>query len=416
MKRLKTYEELNESWRQVKMWLSIPSFLFKNILSRIIDYVHVLDFKYDKMSAKIDSGSSLRSDIFKEEPIKLTMDDIKNTKMKNTLKFKKIFEEWNVYSFDRTNSENRQPVYITKDELKRGDKYYSERISDRDVDRKYIKKQSSSDEEPQFYMVAAIHTEEHDEMRKERDERYLKKKINGLKKEIKNIIKSGDFSGRTKQTYGFLNNKPIAFKIIDMDAVDLMKDLLDGCPDDSTRKKLISPIIDEDGWTVSTTKNYLSHLSYNYSTVMDDVNSQQMRDLISPYFESYLEYIVKYADLKQVKKYFESGKKIENKDTILKVALDNKQPAFTTRASMVKILLDNGANIDFVDFDMSTLTIASKKNDIELVKLLLDYDVDIPSVDFIDELDDKNKKIIENDYPEIYKKYIMGKKIKGFNL
>ena len=63
-----------------------------------------------------------------------------------------MFENWNIYSFDEKRTpENRQAFYISKDELKNGDIYYGERLSDHDVDRKYLKNNTASEDETQFY-------------------------------------------------------------------------------------------------------------------------------------------------------------------------------------------------------------------------------------------------------------------------
>ena len=67
MKHLKNFDEMNESWRQVKGWLNIPRILFERILSKLIKFVPLLSLKYDELAAKIDFNKSLSINTFKEE-------------------------------------------------------------------------------------------------------------------------------------------------------------------------------------------------------------------------------------------------------------------------------------------------------------------------------------------------------------
>jgi len=267
MKTIKTFEKFsnedytNESWRQVKMWLKLPQVLFEMILSKIIDFVPRLGLKYDSMAAKIDTGTSFNNghgDVLEYEPIKLTLSDIKNDKMRKTLKMTGIFDEWNIYTFDYVH-DKRQPIYITKDELHKGDHYHGERISDSDVDknygrskRRYLKSKGVKDIselEPQFWVVCAIHDEEHEEMRKERNTRYKNSAIKALEKNVKKAIKNDNILGRSSSFTDEWNNDPIAFKVVRADRVDLMQQLIDGCIDSEEKEKMLNDTIDSEGWS-----------------------------------------------------------------------------------------------------------------------------------------------------------------------
>lgn len=257
MKTIKNYEKfvnenykIDESWRQVKMWLQLPKILFEELLNKIISFVPKLSFKYDKLSAKIDTGSSLSKYKIDTEPQKLTLNDIKNKSIRNTLKTTGLFNSWNVY-YMRTNDnrqfndDSRDVIYISKDELKKGDDYYGERISDSDFNKEYKKTNGSikkmkrnnpdiekfADIEPQIYIVAAVHTDEHDEMKKERDDRYTKSKSKELEKLVKKCIKDENLIGRTKSIKGNWSRKPVLAKVVEADRLDLAKDLVNACYD-----------------------------------------------------------------------------------------------------------------------------------------------------------------------------------------
>jgi hypothetical protein len=284
---------VNESWRQVKAWLKIPQILFEELLHKLIKFVPRIGILYDKLSAKIDTGSSISPSFLKEEPIKLTLDDIKNDSLRKTLKISGIFNKWNVYTFDRTR-ENRQPIYITKDELKIGDKYYGERLSDWQVDNKYSPKNARrlrretggkemSELEPQFWVICALETEEHNKMRGERDERYTNKKDKELEKLVKDEIKRDEFTGRTKSISGQWNNDPLVYKIIYADRVDLMQKLIDACEELDGKEgveEMLKQAVDNEGWY----KDYDKYGSFNdIRTPLKSAKSEEMKDLIKKY-------------------------------------------------------------------------------------------------------------------------------------
>jgi len=420
MKYINTYEEMNESWRQVKQWLKIPEYLFNITLSKIIDYVSIITYKYDNLSANIDTNQSFSfGQTIKKEPIKLTLNDITNVKLKKTLKLKNIFNEWNVYSFDKDRREHeRITIWITKDELKKGDKYFGERLSDHQIDKKYLKNHPSIEDEPQLYVVVAKKTKEHDEMRNERDIRFEKKRRKGLEKEIKKILKSEKYDHRTNQTYGFYDNKPIAFKLVEADYVDLMKKLLSDCPDQRARREVINPIIDDNAWVVGDMKHYLAYSEYPYKTVIDSLKSQEMKELIEPHIENYLQYLVENNFTDDLKRYFDNSKfgiSVYSNQDIIMLALNNKQKPFQTRKPIIKILIDNNALLISEISEEKIIEKAAELNDIELVTYLLG-EIDIESYIFIDSLDDENKNIIKKDYPKEYKKFMREKQAKKFKI
>jgi len=290
MKNIQNYEEfVNESWRQVKPWLKLPKYLLDKLLGLILPYIPRLPFMYDELSANIDLGKSLSLSTVKDEPIKLTLDDVKNDKVRKHLKMTNFFNNWNVYTFDREKYEGRVPVYITKDELKIGDEIHGERISESEVDknygmknkRKYFKSKgvkNISELEPQFWVVAAKHTEEHDKMKDERSERYDKKTKKELDKLVNKCIKDDNLWGRTKQIFNQWDNKPIIFKVVEADRIDLAKKLIEACEDEEDLRKMINVKIDGEDWPFTGDKRWKDD-----KDVFDYVKSDEMRELLEPY-------------------------------------------------------------------------------------------------------------------------------------
>jgi hypothetical protein len=285
MKHLKNFDEMNESWRQVKGWLNIPRMIFEKILSKLIKFVPLLSLRYNELAAKIDFDKSLSINTFKEDPIKLGLMDIKNDNLRNTLAATGIFKKWNVYTFNRTH-ENRQPIYISKDELKKGDEYYGERISDSDVDKNYGKNkrrflkskgaEELSEIEPQFWVIVAKKTDKHDKMKKERDSRYNSKTIKALENAVKEAIKDDNILGRSNSFTGSWSHLPIAFKVVEADRIDLLQQLIDGCIDYQDRKDMLNNVIDSEGWSKDK-KYYDGNL---YKCLLDYAKSDEMKKFI----------------------------------------------------------------------------------------------------------------------------------------
>ena len=175
MKYIKPYEVHNESWRKTKAYLRIPAIVVDIALSKLLNYVPKLNSLYKSMAAKIDTGTSFNSGTGTEincaiEEIKL--DDIKDEKIRKSLKLSGLFSEWHIYKLGRVSHDGKTPIYLSKDILQEGDAVHGQRIS--------------VDTTTEFYVVAAKHTEEHEEMSRERRSSYEKKEYNRYKKIKKN--------------------------------------------------------------------------------------------------------------------------------------------------------------------------------------------------------------------------------------
>lgn len=288
IKRFNEFGQINESWRQVKAFLTIPKVALELLLNRLIGFVPLLGITYDKLSAKIDTGSQISPTVIKEEPIKLELDDIENVRMRNTLKATGLFNEWYVYTFDRRH-ENRQPIYLSKDELKLGDTIYGERVSDHNVNREYLSKNKRrlfkkkgvdkfEDIEPQFWVIAAKENPNHDERRAEIKERIAKKQYNKLTKLVNDAIKDDRVFDRVAYKGGF-DAMPVYVYVIQEDRVDLMKKLIDGSFEDEDIYNMVNSVLDQEGYEAP----YEDRTRRGYKYMPDLVKSEEMRELLSPY-------------------------------------------------------------------------------------------------------------------------------------
>jgi hypothetical protein len=296
LKKFEQFEQTNESWRKIKTWLNLPVYLVDKVLSNLLGMFDKIGFLWDELSANIDTDRSLTMSTFKEDPIKLTIDDIENETMKKTLKVRGFFDKWNVYTFDRKSHDGRTPIYISKDELKKGDKYYGSRISDSDLNSEYktknmkrlLKKKGVSDIselEPQFYVIAKTHTIEHDKMKSEREFSFNSVKSTRLEKLVDRKIKEESFTGRTESIPGQWNNMPLVFKIIEADRVDLMKKLIKACLDVDGKEGVIEMLkqsVDSEGWS----RDYEKYGKFDdIKTPLKSSKSEEMTNLIKSYLE-----------------------------------------------------------------------------------------------------------------------------------
>ena len=167
MKHLDTFDNHNESWRQAKAYLKLPHLFIDTAFSKILKYIPRLNFEYDKLAANVDVdnnyGPGTRIGEFEE--IKLS--DIKDNKIKNSLRVSGLFNGWHIYKLSRLSHDNKTPIYISKDKLTEEDLIYGERIY--------------RDSETEFYVIAAKKTKKHDSIKTERDNRYKKKQYDRYK-------------------------------------------------------------------------------------------------------------------------------------------------------------------------------------------------------------------------------------------
>ena len=253
MKYIKTYE----SWRQAKYYFRLPFAILEKILSKLINYVPFLNLRYDELAAKIDFSTGLTPYKMKDDINEISLDDIKNNKLRNSLKATGLFSNWNIYYSSTKTQDNKDKIYISKDKLEKGNLYYSQRL---DIDDKNSN---------QIYVIAAVKTSEHDEMQKERDERYNIRKDKALEKAVNLAIKENHYE-RSSSFTGEWNNEPILFKVVRADRIDLFNKIINNLPEDKV-KKLVSMKIDNDGWVTKY---------FNGRDLLSQSKSKEMTDLI----------------------------------------------------------------------------------------------------------------------------------------
>jgi hypothetical protein len=212
MKYIKPYDVHNESWRKTKAYLRIPALVVDIALSKLLNYVPKLNSLYKSMAAKIDTGTSFNSGPGTEincaiEEIKL--EDIKDEKIRKSLKLSGLFSEWHIYKLGRLSHDGKTPIYISKDVLHQGDAVHGQRLP--------------GDTTTEFYVVAAKHTEEHDEMSRERRSSYEKKEYNRYKSMVNKAVEKGYFFNRTSMG----DFTPLFHTLVKKNYLDLVKKCLE---------------------------------------------------------------------------------------------------------------------------------------------------------------------------------------------
>lgn len=238
MKHINSFENHNESWRQAKAYLRLPALLIDNIMSKILNYVPRLNMTYASMAAKIDTGTSFNigpGNSIKDNIEKIQLSDIKDDKVRKSLMLSGLLKDWNIYKLDRE-YQGKTPIYISKDELKKGDAIHGQRIS--------------QDADTEFYVIAAKHTSEHDDMRDERNTRYDKKKYNDIKSKLDKAIKENRIMQWVSSPGGF-DRMPLFHTIIKQGYLDLAKKALDSVTDPEEKRKVLVTKYEKDGNSAS---------------------------------------------------------------------------------------------------------------------------------------------------------------------
>jgi len=248
MKHIKSFEKHNESWRQTKAYLRIPALIVDTALSKILNYIPKLNFLYNSMAAKIDTGTSFNSGFGSKidtDIQEITLSDIKDDKVKKSLMLSGLLKNWKIYRLDRKSYDGKTPIYVSKDVLKKGDAVHGERIS-------------TDEDNVEFYVVAAKHTEEHEEMGRERSDRYSNKKYKEYKDKVNKAIKTGRFMGRTSSG----DFSPLFHNLVKEGYLDLVKKCLESEKDPKKKRGMIVNKFDSDGNQVNS---YMSKSSMDFA-------------------------------------------------------------------------------------------------------------------------------------------------------
>jgi len=121
-------------------------------------------------------------------------------------------------------------------------------------------------------------------------------------------------------------------------------------------------------------------------------------------------------DVEFLKNYISKNNNNTIGNLLCSAASNGKEP-------VIKVLIENGADVNFIDGNGWTpLLYAAYNDNINSVLILLGekninpYYIERSGKMFFDYLDDKDKSIIKEKFPEIYKKILIFKKANEFNL
>lgn len=234
-------------------WLLLDKF----VLSRMFSYIPLLSYNEKKISGKLYNGVSNVPIQVKNSLKMISISDIDNEKLKRTLRITSLMRPWYVY-FVQTNSSkgvdnNREVIYLSRKPIRTGEKIYTNRISDSDLDKNYLtyrikrflrKHSLGRDEfykiESQLYVMVAKKTPLHDKLREKQKEAYERRKKKALEKTVNKAIKKGTLFTYSTFLGSFNNDVPLFHKVVESGRTDLVKKILDATYDDKERKELIN--------------------------------------------------------------------------------------------------------------------------------------------------------------------------------
>jgi hypothetical protein len=273
-------------WKKTKIWLMLPWLLLdKFVFSRMFSYISLLSFNEKKMSGKLyDDVSNIPIPI-KSSLKRISISDIDNKKLKRTLRLTSLFRPWYVY-FVRINSSkgvdnNREVIYLSRKPIRTGEKIYTNRISDSDLDKNYLtyrikrflrKHSLGRDEfykiESQLYVMVAKKTLLHDKLREKQKEAYERRKKKVLEKTVYKAIKRGTLFTYSTFLGSFNSDLPLFHKVVESGRTDLVKKMLDATYDENERKELI---------------NYKARRTYEGNLPIQYAETEEMKELLNNY-------------------------------------------------------------------------------------------------------------------------------------
>lgn len=141
MKYLKSYNDhsINEELtRTQRVWLNLPTIL-ASFVGKLMGIHPLLNLRWSEIKKKTEDSkfdpivatSGTSPSTMEEDLTEISASDIKASKIKIPM----LLRGWNIYLSNRnlSHEKNRGIIYITKDTIKKGDRYAGERLSDRDV-------------------------------------------------------------------------------------------------------------------------------------------------------------------------------------------------------------------------------------------------------------------------------------------
>lgn len=153
IKRYKEFEINEELTSNQRSILYAPLALLSFGLKKIFNIYPMLNLKWSEL--KKSSKDSKFDTIFYSGSDNIMKDNIQKVSKKdipdNTMKISMLLSNWNIYLSDRkskggnSSSKERPIIYITKDDLKKGDRYSAYRLRDEEVYPDFKKKENIED-------------------------------------------------------------------------------------------------------------------------------------------------------------------------------------------------------------------------------------------------------------------------------
>lgn len=137
MNHIKSFDEINEKLsKDQRILLHLPLFLFGFISKQLIGLYPLLNFRWREIKKKtkdshfdpIFSSSGHEAYKIEKDIRKVNKSDLPSS----SLNISMFFRGWNIYLIDKE-IDGRKVLYISKDELSKGDYYIGERLSERDI-------------------------------------------------------------------------------------------------------------------------------------------------------------------------------------------------------------------------------------------------------------------------------------------
>ncbi len=161
MNKIKTYKEFSvneELTRDQRTYLLLPWALISKAGQKLFDIYPFLNLRWSEM--KKTTKDSKFDSIFgggSNSKIEDNLTKINKSDLPKSLKWGMLLRSWNIYLTDKkTSSEGRPVIYISKEELSKGDTCIFDRLNDRDVypEKDKSLRQGEKIEEPVIIMVA----------------------------------------------------------------------------------------------------------------------------------------------------------------------------------------------------------------------------------------------------------------------
>ena len=157
--------------------------------------------------------------------------------------------------------DGKTPIYVSKDVIEEGDRVHGQRLS--------------SDTSTEFYIVAAKHTEEHEEMSRERRSSYEKKEYSKFKKMTKKAIEDDYFFSRTSMG----DFTPLFHTLIKKNYLDLVGECLEAAKRSGELRIIVTRKFNSDGdhsdYSGSKNALQLSNITEEMSKLLRNVLKEE---------------------------------------------------------------------------------------------------------------------------------------------